>query len=187
MILPPLFRGFVPLLRPWRFIAMATGMAICVFTLPAQAEPADWFAEPVPRIDFSAGTMQLFDSDKEFAWGIAYRPAWRFHHIVPTFELGTGHHEEFYAAAGMALELRLPWNVVLLPSFSVGYYNARKGLDLGLDMQFASQISLHYEFPHGHRLGLMFGHLSNGSFSDYNPGTETLMLTYSLPLNFIFK
>ena len=174
-------------LRFSSIVIIAAAPLLAALPRPAAAAPADWFAGPRPRLDFSAGTMQLFDDDKEFAWGLAYRPAWRFCHIAPNIEFGAGHNEEIYAALGIAAEIQLPARFVLVPTFSVGYYNARKGLDLGLDMQFATQVSLEYEFGAGHRLGLTLGHLSNGSFSDYNPGTEALMLTYSLPLDVFWK
>ena len=61
------------------------------------------------------------------------------------------------------------------------------GLSLGFDAEFRSAIELTKRFSNDHRLGLCFAHLSNGSLSDYNPGTETLGLFYSIPLDFLFR
>ncbi|MDY0149993.1 MAG: acyloxyacyl hydrolase, partial [Kiritimatiellia bacterium] len=59
-----------------------------------------------------------------------------------------------------------------------------EGLTLGFEAQFRTAIEVAKRFDNGHRLGLCFAHLSNGSLSDFNPGTETLGIFYSIPLDF---
>ncbi len=85
----------------------------------------------------------------------------------------------------MNLQLGRGW--VMTPSFGGGYYNASSGLDLGFDAEFRSGIEISKRFRNGHRLGLSFAHLSNGSLSDKNPGTESFGIVYSIPLDFIFR
>ena len=53
--------------------------------------------------------------------------------------------------------------------------------------EFRTGIELAKRFRTGHRLGVSLAHLSNGSLSDKNPGTETLGLIYSIPLDFLFR
>ena len=83
------------------------------------------------------------------------------------------------------VELGRGW--VVTPSFGAGYYNASSGLDLGFDAEFRTAVELARRFGRGQRLGLCFAHLSNGSLSDTNPGTETLGISYSFPIDFLFR
>ena len=158
-----------------------------VLTNPPRTRAHEWFAEDPPLLNLSTGATQIFDSHQEIYWGLECRPALRFHHLGPWFSVGTGKNHEFYAAMGILLNLELGRNWVLTPSFGGGYYNASSGLDLGFDAEFRSGIELTKRFRNGHRLGLAFSHLSNGSLSDKNPGTETLGLVYSIPLDFLFR
>ena len=153
----------------------------------APAAAHEWFADDPPLFSLSAGAAQIFDSHQELYWGIEYRPAFRFFHLGPWLSFGTGKHHEFYAAAGVLLNLELGRGWVLAPSFGGGYYNAEDGLDLGFDAEFRSGVELAKRFGNGHRLGLAFSHLSNGALSDRNPGTETLGLSYSIPIDFLFR
>ena len=152
----------------------------------APAAAHEWFADDPPLFSLSAGAAQIFDSHQELYWGIEYRPAFRFFHLGPWLSFGTGKHHEFYAAVGVLLNLELGRGWVLTPGFGGGYYNASSGLDLGFDAEFRTGIELAKRFHNGHRFGLSFSHLSNGSLSDQNPGTETLGISYSIPLDFLF-
>ena len=100
---------------------------------------------------------------------------------------GTGKNDEFYAAAGVLADVELGRGWVVTPSFGAGYYNASSGLDLGFDAEFRTAVELARRFGRGQRLGLCFAHLSNGSLSDTNPGTETLGISYSFPIDFLFR
>ena len=153
----------------------------------APAAAHDWFADDPPLFSLSAGAAQIFDSHQELYWGIEYRPAFRFFHLGPWLSFDTGKHHEFYAAAGVLLNLELGRDWVLTPSFGGGYYNASRGLDLGFDAEFRTAVELAKRFRNGHRLGISLAHLSNGSLSDQNPGTETFGVSYSIPLDFLFR
>ncbi|MBT5810587.1 MAG: acyloxyacyl hydrolase, partial [Rhodospirillaceae bacterium] len=60
------------------------------------------------------------------------------------------------------------------------------GKDLGNTVEFRSGVELAYRLDDRARLGVAFHHISNASLSDNNPGTETLTLTFSLPLDNLF-
>ena len=154
-------------------------------TLPARAHAR--FADDPPLFSLSTGAAEIFDRRQELYWGIEYRPAFRLFHLGPWLSFGTGKHHEFYAAVGVLLNIELGRDWVLTPSFGGGYYNASSGLDLGFDAEFRTGIELAKRFRNGHRLGVSLAHLSNGSLSDKNPGTETLGLSYSIPLDFLFR
>ena len=88
----------------------------------------------------------------------------------------------FYAHAGIYTDVHLGDSVVLSPSFSVGGFHEGDGKDLGGAIEFRSALELAYKFENKARLGLQFGHLSNASIYDENPGEEFLILNYSIPV-----
>ena len=71
----------------------------------------------------------------------------------------------------------------LIPNFGVGLYGqGGSDKDLGHVIEFRSQLEVAYEYEgYGHRIGAAFGHLSNASLDDENPGTEVLNLYYHIP------
>lgn len=146
------------------------------------AAPPGWGPEP-PLLSLECGLAQIFDSRQEFYWAVEYRPAARLFHFGPWFFFGTGRETAFYAAAGVLMDIRLGPAWVVTPAFGGGYYNAENGLDLGFDAEFRTSLEIARRFRNQHRLGLRVAHLSNGSLSDRNPGTETLALIYSWPLD----
>ena len=160
--------------------------ALLAFLSPSAAAAHGWFATNPPLLSLSLGAAQIFDSHQEIFWGMEYRPAFRFCHFGPWLFFGSGKDNAFYAALGVLIDLELGHDWVLTPSFGGGYYDAENGMDLGFDAEFRSGIELTRRFRNGHRVGLAFSHLSNGSLSNRNPGTETLGLVYSFPFLSLF-
>ena len=154
---------------------------------PTGVAAHEWFVPEPPLLSLGAGVAEIFDSHQEFYWNVEYRPAFRLYCFGPWFSFGSGKHHEFYAAVGVLVNLQLGHGWVLTPSFGGGYYNASSGLDLGFDAEFRSSIELARCFKNGHRIGFSFGHLSNGALSDKNPGTESLGIFYSIPLDTLFR
>jgi lipid A 3-O-deacylase len=53
-------------------------------------------------------------------------------------------------------------------------------------IEFRSGFELAYRFDDHSRLGVAVHHLSNASIGADNPGTETALIYYSIPLNSLF-
>ncbi len=70
----------------------------------------------------------------------------------------------------------------LTPSFAVVAYEPGDGKYLGQTLEFRSALELAWELARGQRLGVLFYHLSNASLADVNPGSNSLVAVYSLPL-----
>ncbi|MCH9613735.1 MAG: hypothetical protein SP1CHLAM54_07440 [Chlamydiia bacterium] len=87
-----------------------------------------------------------------------------------------------YTYAGIAFDCALPFNFYFTPTFSPGIYTKGQGKDLGYPLEYRSSVELSYAFWTGSRIGAQFYHLSNGSFSNKNPGTECLVLFYAFSL-----
>lgn len=65
------------------------------------------------------------------------------------------------------------------PFLAIGYYDQGSGFDLGSELEFMSGLELALRIDERSMVGLRFYHLSNGSVSAHNPGTEALVLAYS--------
>lgn len=158
-----------------------------VLLAPAARGAHEWFLDDPPLLSLGAGIAGVLDTEQEFGVAIEYRPAFRFYHFGPWFQVARGTEQEAYASLGVLINLHLGHNWILTPSFGAGYYNDRTGLNLGFDTEFRSSLELSKRFANRQQLGLSFGHLSNGSLSSINPGTEILMLIYSFPLDIFFR
>lgn len=71
---------------------------------------------------------------------------------------------------------------VLSPGWAATLYHRGDGKDLGGALQFRSHVELAYRLPGDTRLGLCLYHLSNAGLLGFNPGSESLVLTYSARL-----
>ena len=89
----------------------------------------------------------------------------------------------FYVFAGVGIDVYLGRRVVVTPSFAPGYYREGSGLDLGHELEFRSQLEVAWRFDDRSRLGVAISHMSNTSIGDTNPGTESAMLYYSIPIS----
>lgn len=88
-----------------------------------------------------------------------------------------------YGAAGLFRDFEVLPNVYITPQAGVGaWYQGDADKDLGHVLEFRTGVEATYRFENGSRIGVAFYHLSNASISDDNPGQESIMATYVLPL-----
>ncbi len=87
-----------------------------------------------------------------------------------------------YAYGGFGLDLVFGGRWAVTPSLAAGLYGEGGGKDLGSVVEFRSGVQIAYRFDDDSRLGLLFHHISNAGLDDRNPGANTLMLTYSIPI-----
>lgn len=133
----------------------------------------------------SVGYYNVMDDDQNAAqFGAEYRfseVGYGISPIVGGFGTTDG---SAYGYAGLNLNIEVwPNELYLIPNFAVGAYAEGDGKDLGGALEFRSGIELAYKFENQHMLGLALNHLSNAHIYDKNPGTEVLMITYSVPSN----
>lgn len=130
----------------------------------------------------SGGMDQALD-DGVALFGIEYRGPDLYHGLLPIVGVEANVDGGVYGYAGLNWDLEVTPNWLIVPSFAVGgYHQGDDSYDLGGALNFRSRIEVDYRFQNQHRLGLSFSHISNASIYDHNPGTEALMLNYSLPM-----
>lgn len=145
-------------------------------TLPAHAEgPNDGWA-------FSIGLFDFIDSDKAFEAGLEYRfqtfKLWKLE-LKPVVGLSASENESFWGYAGLAWDVPLSKRWTATPQFAIGLYENGDGKDLGGVVEFRSGLEISRRLKNGERIGLLFYHLSNARIYDLNPGSESLVITWS--------
>ncbi|MBM3565461.1 MAG: acyloxyacyl hydrolase [Alphaproteobacteria bacterium] len=155
-------------------------------TATVVAVPAPARADDPAFVTLAAGWFDVNRQKNEAAeFRLEYRHDQKFWIFKPfAGAMGTSDGASYYYA-GILVDVYLGNRVVVTPSFAPGYYAKGSGYDLGHEVEFRSQLELAYRFDDRSRLGISFGHMSNAGLGDKNPGTESLMVNYSIPLGAI--
>ncbi|MBH68887.1 MAG: deacylase [Rhodospirillaceae bacterium] len=88
-----------------------------------------------------------------------------------------------YLYGGIGLDLFFGNKFVVTPNFAAGIYGNGDGKDLGHAIEFRSGINFAYRLPDYSRVGLTFHHISNAGLDERNPGEESLLILYSVPID----
>ena len=70
-----------------------------------------------------------------------------------------------------------PINIV--PSFAPGYYDEGDGKDLGMALEFKSEIKLSIDIFEDSTIGYSYSHVSNNDWGDINPGVNNQTISFS--------
>ena len=152
-------------------------LATCLATLATPALAEEYLTG-------YAGWFDLVDNEQEATqFGVEYRmKEWQYN-IHPTIGANVTTDSSYYVYGGFNWDIEvLPKEIYLVPNFMAGGYAKGDGKDLGHGLEFRSGLELDYQMKSGSRVGVAFNHISNASLGDKNPGAETLLLNYSMPL-----
>lgn len=157
--------------------------ALAATTLSAPALAADY-------LSLNGGYFDAIRHKNTAAqFGLEYRFSdimYGIHPIVGGFVTTDG-SEYGYAGLNWNVAL-LPNQLYLVPNFAAGlYHRGNDARDLGGPIEFRSGIELDYQFPNTHQLGVALNHISNASIYDRNPGEESVIVTYSVPIGSLFR
>jgi lipid A 3-O-deacylase len=164
---------------------LAAAVVACCLTVTgamAQDKPAKGGGDDPSFLAFSAGYYDINDNKDAFEGRVEYRHGDKLWIFKPVIGVLATHDEAVMGYAGVLVDVYFGRRWVLTPAFTPGLYRKGDGKDLGGAVEFKSQIELSYRFDDRSRLGLGISHISNASIYKSNPGTETLFLTYALPL-----
>jgi hypothetical protein len=157
------------------------------FLLLMTAVPA---AAAPPEIAVSAGQHNILDGGDGGELGVELRGAPYRLTFLPPFVPGLipvagvmmTSKSLAYGYAGLRADLLLGGRWVLTPGFAAGLYRQGDGADLGGPVEFRSSIELAYRLGAASCLGLGFYHLSNAGLYSLNPGSESLILSWTVGL-----
>lgn len=158
---------------------LATIMLSVLVSLPAQAASDK---------DYVTGYIGYFDVLRNdynaTQFGAEYRGRPIQYSIRPMIGINVTTDSSVYGYVGLNWDVELLKNeLYIIPNFAAGLYRDGDGKRLGGPIEFRSGIELAYQFPNSHRLGIAFNHISNASIYRHNPGSETALVTYSIPLD----
>ena len=139
-----------------------------------QATEPDYFT-------FSAGIYDINDDKTAADFRAEYRSDMRIWKLVPFVGLMGTCDSAFYAYAGLGLDLFFGSSIFLTPNAAFGAYEDGDGKELGGTIEFRTGAELAWRRSDYSRLGVAFHHISNASIYDSNPGTELLVISYSVP------
>lgn len=89
----------------------------------------------------------------------------------------------FFGYAGFGFDVNFGNSWVVTPNFAGGYYYRGGGTNLGSWWEFRSGAEFAHRFADHSRLGIAFYHISNAGLTRTNPGEQSLLLVYTVPLH----
>lgn len=110
------------------------------------------------------------------------KPHWEWATFRPLLGAMMTAKKSFYLYGGFWFDWVFQKHLMISPSFCVGYFNNGDGKDMGYPLQFRSAIEIGGVFENEIRVGLQFYHISNASLGNKNPGEESLVLSFSIPI-----
>jgi len=155
-------------------IALASAGLFAAGAAPARADEPDFFA-------FSAGGYDVNDDQTAAEFRVEYRSDLRFWKLMPFIGVAATTDAAIYGYAGLGLDIYLGRRVVIQPNAAFVGYHEGNGKDLGGEFQFRTGGEIAWRFDDWSRLAIAFHHISNAGIYNDNPGTELLVLTYSVP------
>lgn len=167
-----------------RFVKKLVAVTVSLYSLSfGVAQAADY-------VSVNAGEWNALRSgqDHAYQYGAEYRFSdidYGIHPIVGGFGTSDG-GGYVYAGANWNVAL-LPNKLYLVPNFAVGAYKEGTRKHLGGALEFRSGIELDYQFPNAHQVGIALNHISNASIYSHNPGEESILATYSIPVSSIIN
>jgi hypothetical protein len=102
--------------------------------------------------------------------------------IKPQLGVRLTDERSVYAYGGIRMDLDIGSHFVLTPNFDVGYWAKGNDKNLGSWVEFKSGAEFAYRFDDHSRLGIQFDHMSNAGLTKQNPGVQSLVLLYSIPI-----
>lgn len=157
-------------------VAAATVMWVASAAAPLAAEEG-------PELALSAGSYDVAKT-KSSEFGLEYRFRSRAWGLVPAVGAAVSGDGAFWAHGGVRRPFRLGPGWRLTPGFAVALYEAGStGKDLGGLVEFRTSVELSHRFARGSSLGLAVYHLSHASIYKDNPGSNSVILSWALPIS----
>lgn len=162
-------------------------MALAILALTITGKQAR--ADDPDFLTFSAGWFDFNrQKDQGAEFRLEYRSDYKLWAFKPFATFSGVTNGMTFVGAGILMDIYFGRRWVVTPSFAPTWWRGKTDdLDLGHGLEFRSQLEIAYRFDNRSRLGLSVSHSSNAGLGDTNPGTESLMLNYSVPLSKLTK
>ena len=140
-----------------------------------------------PRVALGAGVFDITPGHGNHSRTAAeVRGEYRFGDvawiIAPFVGLSGTTDGAFYGYGGFGFDVNLAPSLVLTPNVAGGYFARGSGTNLGSWWEFRSGAELAWRLANQSRLGVAVHHISNGGLAKHNPGAQSIVLIYSIPM-----
>ena len=163
---------------------MGSSLAAGAMTLatPARADGYDFGLHDPTYLMVGVGGWEVArDNLRKPELDLVLRPAHSWWVIKPQLTFIAAGDGDFLFFAGPMIDYYITPHVVGTISTSVGTWIGN-GFDLGSRIEFHSGAEFAYRFADASRLGFGFFHTSNADITKRNPGSESMLLEYSIPI-----
>ena len=135
---------------------------------------------------FYAGTFDLIDKegdDKATLYGFEHNNPLLFRDtFIGRFSPITGgfvtDKSSIYLYTGVQAQYKIG-SLNIIPSFAPGYYEEGDGKDLGMALEFKSEIKVSFEIFKDSKIGYSYSHISNNDWGNINPGVDNQQISFS--------
>ena len=175
-----------------RAAAAAIGLALLllcgVLTAPASAQLTIGSAGEPPRLALGVGAFDVTPSKshKDAATAAEFRGEYRFPDMLgplaPFIGASVTSDGAAYGYFGFGLDINFNPEWVLTPNAAAGVFEHGSGTNLGSWWEFRTGAELAYRFADHSRLGVAVHHTSNAGLTKRNPGEQSVLLVYSIPM-----
>jgi lipid A 3-O-deacylase len=168
-------------------------LAAVVLALSAAAAPAAAqisFGSPgdPPRVAIGAGAFDVTPSrsHKDAQTAGEFRGEYRFGDtpwlLAPFVGASVTTDGAAYGYFGFGLDVNFGPSWVLTPNAAAGVFERGSGTNLGSWWEFRTGAELAYRFADFSRLGVAVHHTSNAGLTKRNPGEQSILVMYSIPM-----
>jgi lipid A 3-O-deacylase len=168
-------------LLPWCGFAVPALAQTSYVTLGSPNDP--------PRLALGAGAFDITPSSshKDAKTAGEFRGEYRFGDVLGPLAPFIGGSVTTAGAAygffGFGFDVNFGPSWVLTPNAAAGVFERGSGTMLGSWWEFRTGAEVAYRFTDQSRLGLAITHTSNAGLTKRNPGEQSLLLMYSIPMH----
>ncbi len=132
--------------------------------------------------DLMREKYRTFELGAEYKFSTPWRCSVDSLYFRPVLGAMGNAHKNAYLYGGINFDFFVMDSLVIAPGFAAGWYGRGEGKDLGCPVEFRTLIEMAWQFRDQSRIGIRFYHLSNAGLGHKNPGEESLVLTYDIPM-----
>ena len=159
------------------------GLAAACCALALVALPSAARADDPDLLTVGGGAYNALHNAKEAQVRLEYRFSYRFLYIIrPIVGMLATNEHTFYGYGGFRFDAEIGQHFVITPEAAFGYWSRGNGKNLGGAEEFKTGGEFAYRFDDYSRLGFLFDHISNAGIYQRNPGVESMMIMYSIPI-----
>jgi lipid A 3-O-deacylase len=173
-------------MRAVAFVVL-TIIAFVAHSVPSKAQLSVGSPADPQRIAVGAGAFDATPSaSNRVGTAAELRAEYRFGDVLwfvsPFIGVMGTSDAAFYGYGGFGVDVNFGSHLVLTPNVAAGYFARGSGTNLGSWWEFRSGAELAWRFSDMSRLGVAVHHTSNAGLTKCNPGAQSVLLMYSVPL-----